>query len=144
MPRGRPPKPAEEKRRLGNPGKRPLPVALTAVPPMDLVGWELPPALALEKVLEAGVPWLASTDHPKVAMLREALELHQVAKTAGSIRDQLEAMKEVRALMSELGFDPAARSKLGLAEVTAQSKLEAMRARAQVSNQNHARRETTG
>lgn len=142
MPRGRPSKPLEDKRRIGTlrQDRTPGLANLAAVPALDLSGWELSPDAALERVLQAGVPWLAATDHPKVALLREALELHGRTRDAGLISLQLDVMKEVRILMAELGFDPTSRSKLGLAEVKAQSTLENLRAsrQAKVSNPHDA------
>ena len=88
---------------------------------------DLSPAQAFDKVLEEGVPWLASTDHPKVCLLFDALELHGRAKAAGSIQDQLRVMNFVRGLLSDLGFDPTSRARLGLAEVRAASLLDQLR-----------------
>ena len=141
-----PPRPIEAKRRRGTlrADRTPNLASLAVVPPIDLEGWALSPRQALERVLEAGVGWLAATDHPKVAMLLEALELHERAKEVGSIRDQLLAMKEVRACMSELGFDPTARSSLGLAEVKTLSTLEALRAETAVGNGGGGRRSPKG
>lgn len=130
MPRGRPAKPIEQKRRTGNPGKRPLPAAgsIALVPPLEVEAWEMSPSEALERVLTEGVHWIARTDSPHVALLLDALKLLDRAK-AGSVRDEIEAQKHVANLLGELGFNPSARSKLGLAEVKAQSKLEEIRAR---------------
>lgn len=53
MPRGRPPKPVEEKRRQGNPGKRPLPdVVLVKGRPNEMVGL-LPEGFEHPKSLDA-------------------------------------------------------------------------------------------
>lgn len=124
-----PPKPIEQKRRLGNPGRRPLPKAgsLALVPSAQTEAWDLDPEAALERVLDAGVVWLAATDI-KISLLRATLEELQAARSNGTIRDRLECIKTASSLMSELGFDPAARSRLGLAEVKAKSVLAELRA----------------
>jgi hypothetical protein len=91
---------------------------------------DLDPGMALDAVLTAGVHWIAATDAPKVALLRHALEDYERLRAAGaSPKDVREGRAEVAKLLSELGFDPTARAKLGLAEVKAQSKLEELRAR---------------
>ena len=125
-----PPKPVEQKRRTGNPGKRALPDVrrLAVVPEIRYETWQLEPIEALEKILEVGVAWIAETDAPKVILLRKALENVRAAETAGTIRDRIEAMKQAASLMSELGFDPTSRARLGLAEVKAASTLEKLRA----------------
>ena len=130
MTRGRPPKPVELKRRLGNPGKRALPLPAGHVDPLAADGWGLSPGEALGRVMDEGVPWLAETDAPTVSLLGEALELHERARTSGSLRDLILVQRHVAALLSQLGFDPIARARLGLAEVRAESKLEDLRAKA--------------
>ena len=128
MVKGRPPKPIEQKRRTGNPGGRPLPSNLAVVPAADADGWELSVGDALARVLEAGVPWLASTDNPTLSLLADAIETHERAKH-GSVRDQIAAQENVAKLLAQLGFDPTARSRLGLAEVRTRSKLESLKAK---------------
>lgn len=129
---GRPPKPLEQKRRTGNPGKRPLPALanIAAVPAIDAELHDLSTGDAMDRVLEAGVTWIASTDAPKVSLLREAIEDYERLRAgAPTPKDLRDARQEVGRLMSELGFDPTARARLGLAEVKAQSKLDEMKAR---------------
>jgi hypothetical protein len=139
MPAGRPPKPLEQKRRTGNPGKRPLPgsslAVVAAVSPEPAF---LDPFEVMVSVLEQGAPWLAATDATKLAMLRETLEERSVVRAqvmeTGSpdLRKALRELdKQAASLLSECGFDPAARSRLGLAEVKAASKLEELRAKRQ-------------
>jgi len=132
MPAGRPAKPVELKRRQGTyrPDRDPSRGALVAVAPIGSDMSELDPSSALDAVLVAGVHWIAKTDAPKVALLRDAMEDYARLRGAGaSAKDVREARAEVSKLLSELGFDPTARSKLGLAEVKAQSKLEELKAR---------------
>jgi hypothetical protein len=130
---GRPPKPIEQKRRTGNPGKRPLPASgsLAVVPAVAAADHELSVDEALDRVLGAGVHWLARTDGPTIALLRDAVEDYaQLRGTPGvPPKEVREARAQVMALLSQLGFDPTSRSRLGLAEVKAQSKLEEIRAR---------------
>lgn len=74
-PTGRPPKPIEMKRRLGNPGKRKLPAKATttaiapsaAMPPVPISLGQ--PGVALWKELLEQAPWLARVDHMKIEEL---------------------------------------------------------------------------
>lgn len=132
---GRPPKPTEEKRRLGNPGKRAIAggAELAVVAPLPVTMADRSPRDAFEQVMQDGVTWLAATDAPSVALLREMLEERGDLKAAldaglGDRRHLRDLDKQIMSLLSQLGFDPAARSRLGLAEVKAASKLEALRA----------------
>lgn len=124
-----PPKPIEQKRRTGNPGKRKLPDggSLALVGPIQAEAWQLDPMDALERVLGSGASWIGETDAPTVSLLRRALENAERAWQSGSIRDVIEAQKHAASLMSQLGFDPTARARLGLAEVKAASTLEKLR-----------------
>ena len=131
MPAGRPPKPIEQLKRQGTyRADRHGGPNLAPVPPIPAEMHELDPSSAMDAVLEAGVHWIAQTDAPKVALLRDALEDYAALRAAGaSAKDVREARQDVSKLMSELGFDPTARARLGLAEVKAASKLEEMAAR---------------
>ena len=124
-------KPIEQKRRTGNPGKRPLPdgATLAAVPAIPLELEDLDSADSLARVLDEGVHWIALTDAPTVSLLREALEDYAVVRERGEFKLAIELRKQIAAILSSLGFDPAARSRLGLAEVKAQTKLEELRER---------------
>ena len=126
-----PAKPTELKKRQGTyrVDRDPSQGNLAVVPAVEPDAWDLPLPQVMDRVLEAGVPWLGATDAPKLALLADAVELHERAKQGGSIRDVIEAQKNISSLMSQLGFDPTSRARLGLAEVTAQSKLEELRAR---------------
>jgi hypothetical protein len=132
MPAGRPPKPVELKKRQGTyrVDRDQSRGNLAPVPAIGADVTEFSPAVALDSVLTAGVHWIAATDAPKVCLLREAMEDYARLRAAGaSAKDVREARAEVAKLLSELGFDPTARAKLGLAEVKAQSKLEELRSR---------------
>jgi hypothetical protein len=136
MPRtGRPPKPVERKRALGNPGKRALPAATTlaVLPAVQTGALDLEPDEAFARLVDEGASWIAETDAVVAGMVREALvERKQLRERA--LAGSAEARKELRELekqlttwLSSLGFDPAARSRLGLAEVKARSTLEQLR-----------------
>ena len=132
---GRPPKPIEQLKRTGNyrtdrQGNR---GPLVAIAPVDSSPHDLDPAAVFRHVMEAGAPWFASTDAIRLAMLRESLEerarLMQHAEAAPEFRKSLrELNREISEWLSLLGFDPTSRSRLGLAEVKAMSKLEKMQA----------------
>lgn len=136
MPPGRHPKPVEQKRALGNPGKRALPGGgnLAAVAAIEIDPVDLDPVITLEAVFSAGRAWLASTDTVACAMLRESIEERSALRALVMQSQSTDARKALRDLdkqiigqLSLLGFDPAARSRLGLAEVKAQSTLEKLR-----------------
>jgi hypothetical protein len=127
-----PGKPIEVKRRNGNPGKRKLPPSsqLAAVPAIPSKAYELSVSDALDRVLDMGTPWLAETDMTIVSLLREAVEDYTElrADPRSSPNQVREAREQIASFLSRLGFDPTSRSKLGLAEVKAQSTLEKLRA----------------
>lgn len=140
-----PPKPIEVKRRLGNPGKGPLPkqgetILLPAIdeipePSRQLfdAGMEL-----WNRTWTMGQTWISQkTDIELLLMTCEMLD-ERVRLRAHvwnnpddwhnrkGLRD-LE--KNITANLSLLGFTPADRSRLGVAEVKARSKLEELRAK---------------
>jgi phage terminase small subunit len=135
----RPPKPIEQKRKVGrtpntDSGGRPLPsrANLAVIPAAEPALQELPPASAMERILSDGVEWLGSTDVPALAMLREALE-ERAGVRERAMAGSSEARKELRELdkqilsqLSALGFDPTARARLGVAEVKRASALESL------------------
>lgn len=136
MPVGRPPKPVEQKRRTGNPGKRKLPGAtqLAAVPAIEVAPVDLPPDTTLDAIFDAGRAWLAASDVTAMALLRESLEERAVLRALVMQTQSTDARKALRDLdkqiigqLSLLGFDPSARSRLGLAEVKAATTLEKLR-----------------
>jgi hypothetical protein len=99
---------------------------LAVVPAIDPADHELSVGVALDRVMAAGVPWLATTDTPTVCLLRDAVEVYAELRDDSRARpaDVIAAGKRVQELLSVLGFDPTSRAKLGLAEVKARSKLE--------------------
>lgn len=144
--RGRPPKPIEQKRMLGNPGKRPLPRegAVELLPMADGVpepSRELGPA-GLElwtRIWRRGISWISpDVDVDLLLMTCESMDerqdLMRVVMSEGESRDRraLRALNsEIVSNLSLLGFTPADRSRLGVAEVKARSKLEELLARSE-------------
>ena len=92
------------------------------------------PAAVFEDVLAEGVSWLAITDSPTLAMLRsmmqERRELRVLADGTMEARRALRELdKSILSCLGQLGFDPTARSRLGLAEVKAEDALERIKSR---------------
>ena len=137
MPAGRPSKPVEQKRMLGNPGKRPLPSNAMALPmatqtpephrPLLKYGQEL-----WDKVWAAGVNWISpNTDIELLMMTCEMVDERWNLRVKVMQTEDARLRRGLRELdrlivsnLSLLGFTPADRSKLGVAEVKAQTKLE--------------------
>jgi hypothetical protein len=85
-------------------------------------------------IMQAGSAWFARTDGVQLAMLRESLEererLLPVAESSTEARKQLrELNREIADWLTQLGFNPTARARLGLAEVKAASTLEKLQAK---------------
>ena len=136
--RGRPPKPLEQHKRTGTwNATRHGPkqgAALAAVDAVDQSPHEMEPVDIFADIMDVGAPWFARTDGIRLAMLRESLEerarLLPVAEASTEARKQLrELNREISEWLSQLGFDPAARTRLGLAEVKARSKFEELEAK---------------
>jgi hypothetical protein len=142
MPAGRPPKPTELKRALGNPGKRALPnskeiVALPAITqtpepsrPLGSNGKQF-----WERVWQMGSTWISSsTDYETMLMTAEMVDerwnLRVKVMTEGQPRDR-RALRDldrmIQSQLSLLGLTPADRSRLGVAEVKKLSKIAELR-----------------
>ena len=142
--RGRPPKPIEQKRLLGNPGRRPLPKpsevivlpAVTTTPepprPLGTYGTEL-----WNRIWSMGMTWVSPiSDIDLFMMICEMID-ERVSLRVQVLRDNRpEDRRALRQLDSQimhglslLGFTPTDRSRLGIAEVKRQSKLEELRAK---------------
>ena len=156
MTAGRPPTPTERKRKLGNPGKRTLPDAsnVVALPPVadDAPGQLGPAGRAVWELVVDQCKWLAETDRPTLVMLCEKFDRRQdfmvrlensepVLYTdkgyayANPLVGMLSTLEtELARLLAALGLTPADRSRLGVAEVKAQSNLEKMLQRRQERN----------
>lgn len=137
-----PAKPIELKRALGNPGQRRLPdsESLPAVP-----GGYVEP---LRELSAAGMvlweetfrfaPWIARTDAQLLQLVCEQVDRREQMREmmVGLGPDDWHMFKQLNDIevqivtnLGKLGFSPDARSRLGLAEVKAQSKLEELLAR---------------
>lgn len=148
---GRPPKPTEQKRRTGNPGKRALPQPLTiiAAVPYDT---EPPATLADEGIREwrhilTSAPWIGPSDLRNLRLYCEALDRRSLLMA--ELADQGYVLytdkgyaylnpahgalatteAQITKWLSLLGLSPSDRSRLGVAEVKARSKLEELRER---------------
>ena len=140
---GRPPKPTEQKRKLGNPGKRPLPEVVHALPVQQLrpdpprpLG---PAGMALwERAWENGSAWIAVTDLELLLVTceqvdeRQALRLRVLRDNDWRERAGLRALdKCIQDGLGMLGFSPSDRARLGVAEVKVANALEEVRRRRQ-------------
>ena len=146
--RGRPPKPLEEKRRLGNPGKRALPSANEVVPleaangipeplrPLGKMGLEF-----WERTWQVGMNWISpKADIELMMMTAEMIDERTILRTLvfqdrNADRPKLRAglrelEKQIQSNLALLGLSPADRARLGLAEVKRQSKLAELKSMA--------------
>lgn len=136
---GRPPKPAEIKRRNGNPGKRPLAILadVVALPMADGVplippGIESAGADLWRELWQDGITWISpKTDMAAVTEACQAADDVAVARRRyRATSDPADARalatlgKRLDDALSTLGFNPTARSRLGVAEVRRASALE--------------------
>jgi len=140
--RGRPPKPIEVKRMLGNPGKRPLPEAsnivllpaVNEIPEPNRKLFEFGREL-WDRVWTMGHTWLSySTDLDLLLIVCEQLDERAKLRTKvwnDGRSDERKALRQLEKQIVEnlslLGFTPTDRSRLGIAEVRKLSKLEALR-----------------
>ena len=149
MPAGRPAKPTEIKRKLGNPGKRALPdtsvvqyleqSAVVPEPnrPLLKYGKEF-----WDKVWGSGLSWISvNTDAELLLMTCELVDERWNLRVRVMQSNDWRERRALRELddriirnLSLLGFTPADRSKLGVAEVKAISKMEALKRRQDARN----------
>ena len=106
---------------------------MASVPAVDSSPYELDALAVFTHIMEAGAPWFAITDAVRLSMLRESLEerarLMAHAEASTETRKALRDInREISDWLTALGFDPAARARLGLAEVKALTALEKMQA----------------
>ena len=142
---GNPPKPIELKRKLGNPGKQALPkendvILIPAISDIPEPSRQLFDA-GLElwnRTWRMGQLWISpNTDIELLLMTCEMLDERVRLRTfVWNTPDAWRERKALRELeknitnsLSLLGFTPTDRSRLGIAEVKAKSKLEELRAR---------------
>jgi hypothetical protein len=141
---GRPPKPVEQKRLTGNPGKRKLPnegeivllpAALEAPEPsrpLMKYGREV-----WDTVWKVGVNWISpNTEVELLLMTCEMVDERWNLRVKVMQTDDAKLRRGLRELdriiignLSLLGFTPADRTRLGWAEVKTQSKLEMLLAK---------------
>lgn len=139
--RGRPPTPLEQKKKLGNPGKRALPssndlqqlepVSEVPDPPRPLKA----PGLGLwNRIWTVGPNWISPDTDIEVLlitceMIDERWNLRITSMNEGDMSmgrrvDRLTGL--IISNLSLLGFTPTDRSRLGVAEIKAKSKLQEM------------------
>jgi len=136
-----PPKPIEQKRLIGNPGRRPLPKDAVELPQLVSLPVPLRPlgvtgAAFWDEAWGKGQLWLGRTDAWLVQLTAEMLDerdelrgilAERVAKgDDDSWRDRRQLRDLERSLISNLSlmaWTPVDRSRYGLAEVKAKSKL---------------------
>lgn len=151
MSAGRPAKPTEIKRKLGNPGKRALPdtsvvqyleqSAVVPEPnrPLLKYGREF-----WDKVWGSGLSWISvNTDAELLLMTCELVDERWNLRVRVMQSNDWRERRALRELddriirnLSLLGFTPADRSKLGVAEVKAISKMEALKRRQEQRESN--------
>jgi hypothetical protein len=141
---GRPPKPIEQKIKLGNPGQRALPEPKIALLPSL---FEMPkPTRSLNKngmdlwhrIWSAASVWLnPETDFELFQITCEMVDEYTILREQVLTDNRIDERKALRVLeknitsnLSLLGFSPTDRSRLGLQTIKAQSRLEEMRSRA--------------
>ena len=140
--RGRPPKPIEQKRLAGNAGKRKLPdrATVTLLPRADVIPEPSRPLLTNGKILWDKVwsmanNWLSPDTDVELLLItcelideRWNLRVQVFRDNRPEERKALRELdKQLMANLSLLGFTPTDRSRLGVAEVKRQSKLEELR-----------------
>ena len=138
MTAGRPPKPLEQKRALGNPGKRALPKSAGLIPleggyiepmrPLEFAGKQL-----WDSVFKYGALWISQrTDVHLLLMTCEQLDRRETLRSLlveepsdkNLLMRTIELERSIAGNLGLLGFTPSDRTRLGLAEVKAQSKIE--------------------
>ncbi len=143
---GRPPKPIEQKRKLGNPGKRTLPdpddlqqlepATTTPKPPRPL----LQPGIELwDRIWALGATWISPESDLEFLLMtcelvdeRWNLRIKVMQKDEPRMRRALRELdRQIFSNLSLLGLTPTDRSRLGVAEVRARSQLEELMARSE-------------
>ena len=146
-----PPVPTERKRSRGNPGKRALPEATNTIALAPLTAEDAPSGLDAGGLqawsrMTASCPWLGESDKEMMLMLCEKVDRRDqiveelarsqfllVNETTGAVHpNPLVGMlstleSDLVKMLSLLGMTPTDRTRLGLAEVKAQSTLERLR-----------------
>lgn len=144
MPAGRPTKPIEQKRLIGNPGKRALPEqsAIMLIPQASQTPQPARPLLKYgqelwDRVWESGINWISPNTDLEILlmtceMIDERWNLRVRVMTDNNAKDRRGLREIDRQIVSNLGllgFTPSDRSRLGVAEVKKMSKLEELMAK---------------
>lgn len=143
---GRPPKPVEQKRVTGNPGKRKLPpkAELVVLAPAATDGPPAPPRPLGKAGRELwarawryGFRWLAETDVEFLLMVCEQIDERAQLRVRVLANNDWRERAGLRALdsaiadgLTSLGFTPEARTRLALGEVQVQDALTTYRQKA--------------
>lgn len=138
---GRPPKPTEQKRRLGNPGKRALPAPLVVLAPAAVPppGRQSPESAEFFNALvdSGAAVWIGQTDVLALEVARQMWVDREAARrrweSLPGDKDLFdiynELTKRLIGCLSQLGLDPVARARLGVAEVKRQTTLDRLEAK---------------
>mgnify|MGYP003640586223 FL=1 len=139
MPAGRPAKPAEQKRLLGNPGKRALPDESAVVLLQQVEERPEPPRPLLkygqdlwDRIWSMGATWVSDKSDLELLIMtcemvdeRWNLRVKVMQTDDSKLRRGLRELdRQIVSNLSLLGFTPSDRSRLGVAEVKAKSRLE--------------------
>jgi hypothetical protein len=161
-PTGRPGKPAEVQRALGNPGHRSIPVAPLPGEALDVSGDApappilKPDGLALwQHIWDAGRKWLSPEvdftlvrliceAHDEISEIRQAFESGAVERTYVTSNGTyvshpyIAQLKDLRiqttSWLAAIGFSPSDRARLGLAEVRVRNELDDLERRRRERN----------
>jgi hypothetical protein len=139
MPAGRPPKPVEQKRLLGNPGKRALPKQdqMILLAPADAPPEPTRPLLKYgqelwDRVWGMGASWLSDQTDLELLMMtcemideRWNLRVKVLQSDDHRLRRGLRELdRQIVSNLSLLGFTPTDRGRLGVAEIKARSRIQ--------------------
>jgi hypothetical protein len=139
MPAGRPPKPIEQKRLLGNPGKRAMPDenSVVLLPMVEHAPEPTRPLLKYgqelwDRIWGMGATWVSDKTDIELLMMtcemideRWNLRVKVMQSDDAAMRRGLRELdRQIVSNLSLLGFTPSDRARLGVAEVKAKSKLE--------------------
>jgi len=139
MTAGRPAKPAEQKRLTGNPGKRALPDEQAVILLQQITEVPEPPRPLLkygqalwDRVWAMGLTWVSDTTDMELLTMtcemvdeRWNLRVKVMQSDDATMRRGLRELdRQIISNLSLLGFTPSDRSRLGVAEVKKQTKIE--------------------
>ena len=139
---GRPPKPLEQKRRLGNPGKRALPETTVALVRSSEAPEPLRPLATFglqfwNRLWDSGAIWISAHSDIELVQIiceqideRQGLRMRVLRENDWRERNGLRQLDaQIISGLSMLGFTPTDRTRLGLAEVKFENKLDDYRKR---------------